>query len=315
MKIVILDYLTLGTDLDLSPVDKFGTVVAYKTTKQEEAGERIKDADVVIVNKIKMNEAVLSGAKGLKLICETATGYDNIDIDYCKKHNIAVANTPAYSTGCVAQVTLSVALSLATHLSEYTSFVKTGKYQESNTANCLVPVYHEIAGKTWGVLGFGNIGRAVARAAEALGCKIIVCKRTKIEGYECVDIDTLCRESDIISIHCPLTSETKNIIGERELSLMKNDVMLINMARGGVWDEEAVASAVLEKKIGALGCDVFTTEPFSSKHPFSRLLNLDNVILTPHMAWGSFESRTRCFATIASNIDAFIKGKEQNRIV
>ena len=314
MNIVILDYMTLGKDLDLSGAEKYGTVTAYPVTSQEDAPKRIENADVVIVNKVKMNEGVLKGAKNLKLICETATGYDNIDVEYCKSHGIAVANTPAYSTACVAQVTVSMACSLATHLKEYRDFVHGGGYQKSVSANMLEPVYHEMDGMTWGIIGFGNIGRAVGKVADAFGCKVIVNKRTPVTDYECVSLDELLIRSDIISIHCPLTDKTRGMIGKEQIDLMKDSAIIINVARGAVWDESAIADAVLNGKIGGIGCDVFSYEPIDDFHPFVKLLDCDNVLLTPHMAWGSFESRTRCFNTVLSNIDAFLNGKEQNRI-
>ena len=312
MKIVILDYATLGYDLDLSGASRFGNVIKYERTTQSEAKDRIKDADIVIVNKIKMNEETLSSAKNLKLICETATGYDNIDIEYCKKNGILVANTPAYSSACVAQVTVSMVCSLATHLNEYEECVSSGEYTRLGNANCLTPVYHEIGGKTWGIIGFGNIGKSVAKIAEAFGCKILVNKRTKIDEYECVDLDELLRRSDIVTIHCPLNDQTRGMIGARELDMMKGDAILVNVARGAVWNENDVADAVLNGKIGAIGCDVFSVEPISNNHPFTRLFGLKNVLLTPHMAWGSFESRTRCFNTVLSNIEAYLNGEPTN---
>lgn len=314
MNIVILDYKTLGEDLDLSPVYKYGDVIKYPVTSQEEAKERVNDADIIIVNKVKMTEDVVKNAKNLKLICETATGYDNIDIECCNRLGIKVANTPAYSTSCVAQVTVSIACSLMTHLNEYRNFVHNGMYQESDSANKLTPVYHELCGLTWGIIGFGNIGRAVGKIAEAFGCKLLVNKQTPVEGYNCVDLETLLKSSDIISIHCPLTEKTRNLISKNELNLMKKNAILINVARGGVWNEEDVTNAILENKIGGIGCDVFTVEPLPKSHPFNEILNKENVILTPHMAWGSFESRTRCFNTVVSNIVAFINGREQNLI-
>ncbi len=312
MKIVILDYATLGYDLDLSGAQAFGEVIKYEKTSQAEASERLRDADVVIVNKVKMVREVLEGAKNLKLICETATGFDNIDIEYCKSRGILVANTPAYSSDCVAQVTVSMVCSLLTHLREYEDNVSSGDYTRGGNANCLVPVYHEISGKTWGIIGFGNIGRAVGKVAEAFGCKLLVNKRTKIEGYECVDLDTLLRESDIITIHCPLSDATRGMIGKRELSMMKRDAIIVNVARGAIWDESAVADAILEGEIGGMGCDVFSVEPLPNGHPFERLFGLKNVSLTPHMAWGSFESRTRCFNTVLSNIKAYLDGAPTN---
>ena len=312
MKIVILDYATLGYDLDLSGAEKFGTVIRYERSSQSEAKERLTDADVVIVNKVKMNRELLESAKNLRLICETATGYDNIDIEYCRERGILVANTPAYSSDCVAQVTVSMVCSLLTHLREYEDCVSSGDYTRDGNANCLVPVYHEISGKTWGIIGFGNIGRAVGKIAEAFGCRLLVNKRTKIEGYECVDLDTLLRESDIITIHCPLSDATRGMISKRELDMMKNDAIIINMARGAIWNEGEVAQAILDGKIGGMGCDVFSAEPLPEGHPFERLYGLKNVSLTPHMAWGSYESRTRCFNTVLSNIEAFLKGEPRN---
>ena len=315
MKIVILDAKTLGEDLDLSAAERFGEVCIYPNSTESEVAQRVTDADVVIINKIKMNEKVLKNAKNLKLICVAATGFDNIDTEYCKEKGIHVANVPAYSTNSVAQVTVSMACSLMTHLEEYHGFVKSGEYMTSDSANRLVPVYREMNGLTWGIVGYGNIGRAVGRIAEAFGCRVIVNKRTKIDGVECVDLDTLMRESDIISVNCPLNDSTRGMIGKSELSLMKKSAIIINVARGGVWDEKEVADAVLEGRIGGVGCDVFTAEPFRVGHPFEKIKDLDNVILTPHMAWGSFESRTRCFGVIISNIEEFFSGNGQNLVV
>lgn len=315
MNIVILDYKTLGEDLDLSGANKYGTVIKYPVTKQENARERIKDADIVIVNKVKMNEDSLKDASHLKLICETATGYDNIDIEYCKRAGIAVANTPAYSTSCVAQITASMACSLINHLHEYRRFVHSGNYQNSISANMLEPVYHEMEGMTWGIIGFGNIGRGVAKIASAFGCKILVNKRNPVDDFECVDLEYLLKNSDIISIHCPLTDKTRGMIGKEQLAMMKKNAIIINVARGAVWDEEAVAQAVLDGTIGGVGCDVFSYEPIDENHTFIKILDRDNVLLTPHMAWGSFESRMRCFNTVLSNIEAYLNNKQQNRIV
>lgn len=312
MTIVILDYATLGYDLDLTPAERFGKVIKYENSTQNEAAERVKDADVIIVNKIKMNEAVLKNAKNLKLICETATGYDNIDLDYCTKKGILVSNTPAYSSQCVAQVTVSMVCSLATHLKEYRECVASGKYTADGVPNSLVPIYHELCGKTWGIIGYGNIGKAVGKIADAFGCKVIVNKRTPVPECECVSVDELISRADIISIHCPLNENTRNLIDVRELSMMKKDAILVNVARGGVWNEEAVANAILNGEIGAIGCDVFTKEPFDENHPFYRIKDFDNVLLTPHMAWGSFESRTRCYSTVISNIEAYLKGEPTN---
>lgn len=314
MNIVILDYKTLGDDLDLSGAEKFGKVIKYPTSTQEEAKERVREADVIIVNKVKMTEDVVKNAPNLKLICETATGYDNIDLSYCQSRGIKVANTPAYSTSCVAQVTVSMALSHMTHLNEYRNFVHNGSYQKSVSANMLEPIYHEVKGLTWGIIGFGNIGRKVASVAEALGCKILVNKRHPVSDFHCVDLETILKKSDIISIHCPLSNETRGMIGKEQLEMMKKSAIIINVARGAIWDEDAVANAILNGTIGGMACDVFSQEPLPKKHPFNKILDKENVILTPHMAWGSFESRTRCFNTVLSNIEAYLDGREQNLV-
>ncbi len=314
MNIVILDYKTLGEDLDLSGLNKFGNVIKYPTTNQSEALDRVKNADIIVVNKVKITKEVIDNAKNLKLICETATGYDNIDVGYCKKSGIKVTNTPAYSANSVAQITISMACSLISHLNEYQNFVHSGKYQTSGNANKLTPIYHELSGLTWGIIGIGNIGKAVGRIAEAFGCKLLVNKQTPIDGYECVDVDTLLRNSDIISIHCPLTDKTRNLITKTELEKIKSSAILINVARGAVWNEEDIVNAILDGKIGGIGCDVFSIEPIPTDHPFNKILDKNNVILTPHMAWGSFEARTRCFNTVLSNIEAFMQRIDKNLV-
>ena len=315
MKIVILDKDTLGTDADLSPIRNLGECEEFATTEYELVNERLKDADVVVINKIKMNAETLRDAKKLKLICVAATGYDNIDTEYCKEHGIAVCNVVGYSTQNVAQLTLATALSLMCHLTEYNRSVADGSYTRGGVANILTPVYHEIYGKTWGIVGYGNIGKQVGAVAKALGCKVIIYKRTPIEGEECVDIDTLCRESDIISVHTPLNDGTRGLISRERIAMMKNDAILINVARGAVCDEAAIADAILAGKLGGAGIDVYSKEPFSEDHPIARIAGLDNVILTPHMAWGSYEARVRCCEEIALNIESYIKGEKRNRIV
>ena len=314
MKITVLDAGTLGADLSLAPLKEIGECSVYETTSPEDVVERIADCDVVVINKIKLNESNLSSAKNLKLICVAATGYDNIDISYCRGKGIAVCNVEGYSSHSVSQVTVSMVLSLVNHLNEYNKFVRSGEYSESGVANRLVPVYHELNGMTWGSVGFGNIGKEVGAVAKALGCKLIVCKRTPVDGYECVDIDTLCRESDIITIHTPLNDSTRNLINKERLSLMKKDVVIVNAARGAVTDESAIADALISGSIGAFGTDVYSVEPFEKNHPLYNIKDLPNVILTPHMAWGAYESRKRCLDEIVSNIKDFYIGGTKGRV-
>ena len=314
MKIVILDSGTLGADIDLSPIRSLGEVAEYKFTAPDEVADRLSDAEVAVLNKIKLNESNLSGAKNLKLICVAATGYDNIDIAYCREHGIAVCNVPGYSTDSVAQLSVSMALSLVTHLDEFRAFVHSGEYSRSGSANRLEPVYHEIAGQTWGVVGGGGIGSKVAEIAKALGCRVLLCRRKPEDRYEAADIDRICRECDIISLHVPLTDETRGMISRERIDSMKDGVVIVNTARGAVCNEQAIADAVISGKIGALGCDVYSKEPFGEDHPFSAILDRPNVCLTPHMAWGSYEARQRCVRRMAENITEFYKGNDHNRI-
>jgi glycerate dehydrogenase len=277
--------------------------------------ERVKNADIIVVNKVKITKEVIDSAQNLKLICETATGYDNIDVSYCKKLGIKVTNTPAYSANSVAQVTISMACSLMTHLNEYQSFVHSGKYQTSGNANKLTPIYHELTGLTWGIIGFGNIGKQVGTVAKALGCRVIVNKRTPISDWDCVDLETICRESDILSIHTPLNEGTRGMLDESHIRMLKKNAIVINVARGAVTDEVALASAIKEGRIGGLGIDVYSVEPFPTTHPFYEIREYPNVCLTPHMAWGALEARQRCIHEMAENIKAFENGIARNQIV
>ena len=312
MKITVLDAKTLGEDLSLEPLKELGECVIYSETKPEEIAERIKDTDVVIINKIKLNETNLRYAKNLKLICLAATGYDNVDTVYCREHGIAVCNVVGYSSHSVAQLTATLVLALATNLTSYTEFVNKGKYKESGVANRLTPVYHELFGKTWGIIGYGNIGKEIGGIAKALGCNVIYTRKTPDENT--VDIDTLCREADIITIHTPLNAETKHLINEKRISLMKNDVIIVNVARGLVTDEEAVANAIKEGRVGGFATDVYSVEPFGENHPFNDISNHPNVLLTPHMAWGAYEARKRCLDEIIENIKAFYNGDIRCRV-
>ena len=315
IKIAILDAATLGKDIDLSVFKPLGDVEIYDLSTGVEIAERIKDCDVCVINKVKLTAEVLKNAKNLKLICVAATGYDNIDKEYCKNNGIALCNVAGYSVNSVSQLTLAMVLSASVNLDSFKNSVADGTYSAGNVQNILTPVYHEIAGQTWGIIGYGQIGKKVGDVAKALGCKVIVNKRTPIENEECVSVDEILERSDIITIHTPLTDETRNLIGEKEINKMKDGVILINVARGAVTDEKAVAEAIKNGKIGFFGCDVYSTEPMPQNHPFYEIKGFDNVCLTPHMAWGAFESRSRCIKEICLNIEAFFKGEKRNRIV
>ena len=314
LTVVVLDASTLGDDLDLTPLQALGEVKVYQTSTPEEIAIRIADADILMQNKAKLTADLLAKATKLKVICEAATGFDNIDVAYCREHGIAVTNVPGYSTQCVAQITFTLALSLITHLPQYTSFVQSGEYTASGVANRLSPAFRELYGKTWGIVGYGNIGKQVGKIAEAFGCNVIVHKRTPEEGVRCVDIDTLCRESDVISLHTPLNDGTRGLIGRAQLDMMKKNAILVNVARGAVTDEEAVADALLSGKLAGFGCDVYSAEPFPAEHPIDRIKDLPNVCLTPHIAWGGYETRVRLLDEMIKNAQAFFRGEKRNRV-
>lgn len=315
MKIKILDVKTLGDGLDFSPINELGEITVYDLTMQSEVIERIKDAEVLVLNKVKLNKENLPFAKKLRLICITATGYDNVDIEYCKSNNIAVCNVAGYSTDSVVQLTAAMVFSLASRLNVYDRYVKSGAYTKSGIFNRVEPAFYELSGMTWGIAGLGNIGKKVAALAQAVGCRVLAYKKTPVEEFECVDLDTLCEESDIITVHTPLNDETYHMINAEQISKMKKNVILVNVARGAVFDEKAAADAVLEGRIGALGVDVYSTEPMQADSPYQRLLNMDNVIFTPHMAWGAKDARQRCIDEVAKNIESFLDGKNRSRIV
>lgn len=314
MQIVVLDRLTLGDDLDISSANEFGTVLSYDKTDAGEVAERIKDADIIFVNKVKLFEDNLKNASKLKLICEAATGYDNIDLDYCRKKGIAVCNVPGYSVYSVAQVTISMVLSLVNHLKEYTRATSDGSYSKGETANILKPVYHELYGKTWGIVGYGAIGARVGEIAKALGCNVLAFKRTPVEGVECADLDTLLQKSDIVTVHIPLSDETRGLISKERIAKMKKTAILVNTARGAVTDEKALCDAIKEGSIAGFGTDVYSLEPFGENGPIYGIKDYDNVCLTPHMAWGTIEARERCFSIMLENMNAFFNGEIKNRI-
>ncbi len=314
MKITILDRKTMGDDISLEPFARHGELAVYDITPTELVKERVRDAEVIILNKAKITADVIAEAKSLKLICEFATGYDNIDVAAARRAGVAVCNVPGYSTDSVTLYTVATVTALAARLLTYRGFVNSGEYTAAGSPNKISPTFSDLRGKTWGIIGYGNIGKAVGRVAESFGARVIVSKRTPEAGVTCVDVDTLCRESDVITLHCPLTEETRGMIDSRRLSLMKRSAILVNEARGAILDEAAVADAVKKGKIAAFGCDVYSAEPLAQDHPYNEIKNLDNVILTPHSAWASYEARTRCVDIISNNIASYIRNERLNRV-
>ena len=318
MKLVVLEKESLGTDLDITYFNEFGEVDYYDRTVYDEIADRIVDADIVIANKVPLNESTLSGAKNLKIICETATGYNNVDLDYCKARGIRVTNVVGYSTPIVAQHTFAMALYLLEKLPVYDMYVKNGDYAKSPIFTCFEPFFTELEGKTWGIIGLGNIGRKVAEIAKVFGCRVIFYSASgnnTTSDYERVDFDTLLAESDILSLHCPLTDRTQNIINAEALARMKKTAILINVARGPVVDEQALYDALMSGQIAAAGLDVLVKEPIAADNPLAKIQDSTKLLITPHMAWGSHEARERCAREVYKNIQSFLAGEERNVLV
>lgn len=316
MKIVILERNSVGTDVSVDCISDFGEVTVYRNTVTvEEVRERVKDADVIIANKSPLREETLKDAPNVKLICEFATGYDNCDLDYCKSRGIKVTNVVDYCTGMVAQHTFALALALSEKLPHYDSYVKSGEYSAQDRFSNFDLPFYELEGKTWGIVGMGNIGRRVARIAAAMGCRVIfhsVTGRSTCTEYEQVDKDTLLAESDFLSLHCPLSDLTRNFIDADALKKMKKTAVLINVARGRVVDNTALYEALVKGEIAAAGLDVVENEPLEISNPLSKLKDSNQLIITPHLAWASVEARTRCVQGAYENIAAFLRGEARN---
>jgi lactate dehydrogenase-like 2-hydroxyacid dehydrogenase len=314
--IVILDGKTLG-NLDFTKLEEFGEVTYYDTTKPEEVVERIKDANIILTNKVVLNENNLKESKNLELICETATGFNNIDIVYAKENKIAVTNVAGYSTNTVAQHTFATVLSLYDKISYYDSYVKSGKYAKSGLFTDLTKPFYELEGKTWGIIGFGAIGKRVAKIGEAFGVNIVYYStsgKNSNSDYKRVTFEELLEASDIISIHAPLNKDTQGLINYDALSKMKKSALLVNMGRGPIVVEEDLAKAIDEELIAGAALDVFEVEPIKGDNPLVSLKNKDNLILTPHIAWASVEARNRLFEEIIKNIKAFYNGEIRGRV-
>ncbi|MFU0826785.1 MAG: 2-hydroxyacid dehydrogenase [Lachnoclostridium sp.] len=315
MKLVFMETDTLGDDVDLSIFEEFGEVMKYNKSDPEKNWERASEADILIVNKIPMNEANLKAAKQLKLICITATGTNIVDFDYTNKRNIAVANVKGYSTHSVVQHTFALLFYVYEKLKFYDDFVKSGEYAKSDIFSRFDMKFNELYQKTWGIIGLGEIGRGVADVAKAFGCHVIYYStsgKNKNPDYEQVDLDTLLKTSDIISIHAPLNSNTENLIDKDAFAKMKNTAVLLNLGRGPIVNEEALADALENNRIAAAGLDVLKVEPMLPDSPLLRIKDSNKLIITPHIAWATVEARKRCVQEVYENIKAFLKGEERN---
>ncbi|MCH5274871.1 MAG: D-2-hydroxyacid dehydrogenase [Lachnospiraceae bacterium] len=314
--IVILERNSVGTDVSMECFEKLGNVTAYpNTTTVEEVKERIKEADIVIANKAPMKEEALQDAPNVRLICEFATGYDNCDLSYCSSRGIKVANVVNYSTAMVAQHTFTLALALVQKLAYYDNYVKSGKYSAQDRFSHFDQPFIELDGKTWGIVGMGNIGRQVAKIASAFGCRVIfhsITGKSTVTEYPQVDKDTLLAESDFLSLHCPLSDLSRNFIDKEALRKMKKTAVLINVARGPVVNNTDLYEGLTAGEIMAAGLDVLEKEPLELSNPLSKLKDSNQLIITPHLAWGSVEARIRCVEETCKNIEAFLRGEDRN---
>ena len=315
MKLVVLERNSVGTDVDVSCFEKFGEVEYYPNTVAENAAERVKDADIVIANKAPMNESTLKDAPNVKLICLFATGFDSVDLAYCKSRGIKVANVVNYSTAAVVQHTILLALALEEKLAFYDDYVKSGAYAAQDRFSNFDSIFGELEGKTWGIVGMGNIGQGVARVAQALGCRVIFYSasgQSRCTEYERVEFDELLAQSDILSLHCPLSDRTRGLINKEAFAKMKKTAVLVNVARGPVVDTQALYEALTQGQIAAAGLDVLEKEPISRDNPLNEIKDSTKLIITPHMAWASTEARERLVDEVAKNIQAFLDGEERN---
>ena len=304
MKIVFLDAATMG-DVSFEPIARLGEFVTYAASTQEQARERVKDVDVLIINKIIVDKELIDAAPSLKLICISATGVNNIDVEYAASKGIPVRNVAGYSTDSVVQSTYMHILSLVGGAPYFDRSVKSGDYSRSGMFTDPNWNWWELAGKTIGIIGMGNIGKKVASIAEAFGMKVCYFSTSgtgHCKDYPCLSLEELLAVADIVSVHAPLNDRTNGLIGEHELSLMKPTAFLVNMGRGGIVLEHALADAVDNGVIAGAGLDVFAAEPLPLDHPYLHMKHPERMSLAPHVAWASVEARTRLVSMIADNI-------------
>ncbi len=315
MKLVILERNSVGTDVDVSCFEKFGEVTCYPNTVAANTSERVKDADIILANKAPLNESTLKDAPNVKLICLLATGFDNVDLAYCKSRSIKVTNVVNYCTSTVAQHTLLLALALSEEIAFYDDYVKSGAYSAQDRFSNFDRTFYDLEGKTWGIIGMGTIGRRVAGLAQAFGCRVIFYSasgKSTCTDYKRVEFDTLLQESDILSLHCPLSDRTRGLINQDALSKMKETAILVNVARGPVVDTQALYDALVTDQIAGAGLDVLEQEPMAKDNPLAQIKDSTKLIITPHMAWASLESRTRLVDEVVKNIEAFLAGENRN---
>ncbi len=310
MNLVFLDADSFGTDIDLSGFYDLGSVTIYGTTAEREVAERVRDADVLIVNKVPVNEQTAGQCEHLKLVCVTATGTNNLDKEFLDRRGIAWRNVAGYSTEDVAQHTFALLFYLWEKLSYYDEYVKSGKYMKSGMFTHFSNVFHELCGMTWGIIGLGSIGRRVADIAGAFGCRVIYYSASGSppqDGYEQVDFDTLLKTSDIVSVHAPLDEHTQGLMNAEAFRKMKETAVFINVGRGPIVVEQDLADALTEGEIAAAGLDVLCVEPMEPDNPLAKISDSTRLIITPHIAWASAEARTRLLEIVLEQIKEFTR--------
>lgn len=304
MKIVFLDAATMG-DVSFAPIQQLGELVCYDSSTPEQALERVAECEVLIINKIKVTPELIDAAPALRLICEAATGVNNIDLEYAARKGIPVRNAVGYSTDSVVQATFMHILSLVGNAPYFDESVKSGRYSSGGSFTDVTVNWRELSGKTIGIIGLGNIGKRVAKIAEAFGMKVCYYSTSgtsHCSDYPSLSLEELLAVSDIVSIHAPLNERTDGLIGEEQLSLMKKSAFVVNMGRGGIVDESALADAVDAGEIAGAALDVFVTEPLPEDHPLLRTRHPERLRLAPHVAWASVEARERLVRMITDNI-------------
>ena len=304
MKIVFLDAGTMGTS-SLAPIEREGELTAWPNSTPDEALRRVDECDVLIVNKIKVNDRLLEAAPRLRLVCEAGTGINNIDVEACSRHGVAVRNVAGYSTDSVVQETFMHILNLLGNGAYFDNVVKSGVYSRSGLFTDYSRPFIEMAGKTLGIIGLGAIGTKVAKIGTAFGMRVIYYSTSGTNHnteYPSVPLDRLMRESDVISVHAPYNERTAGLVGERELRMMKPKAIIVNMGRGGIVVEDALAKVIDEGVIGGAALDVYSTEPIPADHPLLHTRHPERLSLTPHIAWASIEARERLIQSIADNI-------------
>lgn len=304
MKIVFLDAATMG-DVDFGPVRALGDLVLYESSSREEALERVAESEVLIINKIRVDAELMDAAPSLKLICEAATGVNNIDVAEAERRGIPVRNVAGYSTDSVVQTTFMLMLALVGKAAYFDGFVKSGEYSRCGMFTNVSTVFMELAGKRLGIIGMGNIGRKVAAVAEAFGMEVVYYSTSGTShctDYPSLGLEELLQTSDVVSVHAPYNERTAGLIGEAELGMMKPGAYLLNLGRGGIVNETALAEAIDGGLIAGAAADVFTSEPLPADNPLMKVRKKDRLLLTPHIAWASKEARDRLAAMIARNI-------------